>query len=522
MNLGREAGGKSRASHACVSCKENKRKCSKELPSCQLCIRAERKCRYAKRTPTVVEIRRLRRRLHSLEGATHEEQAEPELFAESADATGSVLPSVLVGSLGDAETDVFCYPQIRYSYVNTSVTNSIANLVGGFSSFSEDDSFFDTIHAWLPIISRKRYTQQLSALAMRPDAEMSLLALCVRLVTDVPRNAGSESMRTSLYVNAKCLASYIEAGGRLSIRTVQSLLLIGLYELGHGFEKSAYASISHTAAVARMLRVDKLCEENYNPAEFRGWDVEEARRVWWGIIIMDRLTVCSEIDIYRYANLQSCNANFAIHIPSSTYRLPKEKTSQDLSDNSKPALLSIESTVWVEPFAREAQVAYLLGRVLSHTCDPTSDPNFNFNEAVMLQAVLTTFKSLLPEEIDRCARYCGAIGICNRASALLLLCNSSPKADANDSTVAAVIDIASNYQTLLETGEIKNDELSPFVLYSLYQSATVLANWMQRSRDLSYIQSYRCILNMLEGFNARWKLAEHYIQLLQQPLQHDD
>ncbi|KAM0451965.1 hypothetical protein ACHAPV_009781 [Trichoderma viride] len=116
----------------------------------------------------------------------------------------------------------------------------------------------------------------------------------------------------------------------------------------------------------------------------------------------------------RYANLQTRSANFAIHIPGLMYRLPKEEGLQDLADNSKPALLSIESTVWVEPFAREAQVAYLLGRVLSHTHDPTMDPEFNSNEASMLQAALTTFKSLLPEEIDRCARYCGAIGICNR------------------------------------------------------------------------------------------------------------
>lgn len=252
-------------------------------------VRAERKCRYAKKTPTVVEIRRLRRRLHSLEGATRDEKAELEPFHDAVDMTGSSLPSILAGSLGNAETDVFCYPQIRHSYVNASVTNAIANIVGDLSSFSNDAYiFFDTIHAWLPIISKKRYMQQVSALVTRPDAEMSLLALCVRLVNDVPKNTGSESMRTSLYVNAKCIASYIEAGGRLTIRIVQSLLLIGLYELGHGFGNSACISISHTAAVAQTLGIQRLCEENYNPAEYTGWDVEEARRVWWGIIIMDR------------------------------------------------------------------------------------------------------------------------------------------------------------------------------------------------------------------------------------------
>lgn len=80
--------------------------------------------------------------------------------------------------------------------------------------------------------------------------------------------------------------------------------------------------------------------------------------------------------------------------------------------------------------------------------------------------------------------------------------------------MAAVANIASNYETLIETGELKNEELSPFVLYSLYQSATILASWMQRSGDLSYMQSYKSILNMLEGFNSRWKLAGKKLQYL--------
>lgn len=40
--------------------------------------------------------------------------------------------------------------------------------------------------------------------------------------------------------------------------------------------------------LVRALGIKRLCEESYNPAEYTGWDIEEARRVWWGIIIMDR------------------------------------------------------------------------------------------------------------------------------------------------------------------------------------------------------------------------------------------
>lgn len=90
---------------------------------------------------------------------------------------------------------------------------------------------------------------------------------------------------------------------------------------------------------------------------------------------------------------------------------------QNASDDTltnEPLLLSTPSNVRVGPFAREAQVSYLLGRVLRHAYEPTSDPRFDFDEAVALDRTLKAFRTLLPEEIDSCARYCGATGVCNR------------------------------------------------------------------------------------------------------------
>jgi hypothetical protein len=81
--------------------------------------------------------------------------------------------------------------------------------------------------------------------------------------------------------------------------------------------------------------------------------------------------------------------------------------------DSEKHLLSMPSWIRVGPFARTAQVAYLLGRVLTHAFDPTTDTTFNHDEAQMLQTTLKTFAVLLPQEVDDCARYCGAIGMTN-------------------------------------------------------------------------------------------------------------
>ena len=93
--------------------------------------------------------------------------------------------------------------------------------------------------------------------------------------------------------------------------------------------------------------------------------------------------------------------------------LMSSPSSQEIRPSETP-LLSTPSDVRVGAFAREAQVSYLLGRVLSHVYEPTSDPRFDSDEAITLDRSLNALRILLPQEIDNCAKYCGAIGICNR------------------------------------------------------------------------------------------------------------
>ncbi|KAH8820203.1 hypothetical protein F5884DRAFT_744563 [Xylogone sp. PMI_703] len=196
--------------------------------------------------------------------------------------------------------------------------------------------------------------------------------------------------------------------------------------------------------------------------------------------------------------------------------------------------LSTLSSVRVGPFAREAQVSYILGRVLKHVYEPTSDPDFDLNEAITLDRTLTSFRTLIPEEIDNCASYCGVIGICN--SALLLLYDSTlsqrtavagfkgNNLDLLHLSAKLVVDIASNFENLIAIGKLKTGELSPLVLHSLYQAATIQAMLLRDTRDQCYADSYRSLINMLQGFNKRWKQAganiatENYLKSLEQPL----
>jgi hypothetical protein len=121
-----------------------------------------------------------------------------------------------------------------------------------------------------------------------PQADFALLSLCLYLVVQVPSFSKMDSMRTSLYAKAKSLYSLVESTGIISVRTVQSGILISLYELGHGLFNEACISISGCGRAAMILGLDT--SSSTNPSENLGkqLEMEEKRRVWWGIVILDR------------------------------------------------------------------------------------------------------------------------------------------------------------------------------------------------------------------------------------------
>jgi hypothetical protein len=59
-------------------------------------------------------------------------------------------------------------------------------------------------------------------------------------------------------------------------------------------------------------------------------------------------------------------------------------------------------------------VSHLVGRVVRHIFDPTSDEEFHHNEALQLDRTLNAFLPLLIEEQLQFGKYCAALGMCTR------------------------------------------------------------------------------------------------------------
>jgi hypothetical protein len=94
-----------------------------------------------------------------------------------------------------------------------------------------------------------------------------------------------DSMISSLYALAKTGINQLEMLRCCSIDTIQSMLLIALYEVGHGIYPAASISMASCARAARNLGLHKIRSE---PLSEIGNDIGEKRRTWWAIHNLDR------------------------------------------------------------------------------------------------------------------------------------------------------------------------------------------------------------------------------------------
>jgi hypothetical protein len=148
-------------------------------------------------------------------------------------------------------------------------------------------TYFKTIHPWMAIISKKRFYDRHLQCNFHLHADIALLLLSMKLITSMPPKE-SPNPRTPAYYTAKHFYLYIEASGILSIQALQAGLLLALYEMGHAIYPSAYLSIGAAARYAYALGINKDAKIQASPV-LTFVELEEIHRVWWGIVILDRL-----------------------------------------------------------------------------------------------------------------------------------------------------------------------------------------------------------------------------------------
>jgi hypothetical protein len=185
------------------------------------------------------------------------------------------------------DPDILRHGQLELGRTVGPVPVQFLQLVGDLNAInSTATKFFGRIHPWMPFISKKRFYESYLGPSLQSQPDVVLLLLSIKLITTLPptqpRNA-----RTPLYYAAKHFYLEVEGSSIFSLPVLQAGVLLALYELGHAIYPAAYLTIGTCARYAFALGIN--IGAAVNPRKVITLvEVEERRRIWWAIVILDR------------------------------------------------------------------------------------------------------------------------------------------------------------------------------------------------------------------------------------------
>lgn len=185
---------------------------------------------------------------------------------------------------------IFRDAHLEIPRVNIAIPKDVAAHVGDLGQIRDIYATFSSQAViWTPVIFRKNFFNiALNPLSPR-RVEGVLMCLCMKLYCTSAPSFEDDGKRT-LYKMAKEFYAEVEATGIMSVCILQSALLIAVYEIGNAIYPAAYMTVGSCARYGVALGLDKLTVSLTGEGNLgKPWmEIEEMRRVWWGILILDR------------------------------------------------------------------------------------------------------------------------------------------------------------------------------------------------------------------------------------------
>ncbi|TAQ86141.1 hypothetical protein B7494_g5546 [Chlorociboria aeruginascens] len=271
--------------------------------------------------------------------------------------------------------------------------------------------YFNIVHRWFPIIVKQEFYDRLACLQSSPKGDFSLLVLTIHLISQIYRQVPRErSSLEQLYYTTKGLYSIYISTGRSSIEVIQAGLLLAVYEHCQALHDATYQTLGACARMGYTLGFEKTLSENILQDAQANSAAERQRQVWWGIIILERVSMLEYIDK---------KLPFAIPTPLLTDILPsddgsREPVSQGISlDGSTPINNAVELSI----YARIAQGIILLSYVIDRVNG--CNPNTTSCGAALLDNALRSYATLLLQS-DGHGHFCWPYSICLSGALLIL------------------------------------------------------------------------------------------------------
>jgi hypothetical protein len=204
---------------------------------------------------------------------------------------GSALPP-------DANSDVTALPPTTVSFdieqyssssINHNIKQQILAIIGHESHIREFSTrYFNTIHAWFPIVSRAGYFKQLPHIINHLTPDFALLSVCMLLIVALPDNSEISSWSQSIYAFIKGTIGLLESTGVSSLELLQCRLLVTLFEVGHRIYPAAYISIGTVARAGVALNIPEDCYRPLDKDFIAREEDSQSRLAWKGTLILDR------------------------------------------------------------------------------------------------------------------------------------------------------------------------------------------------------------------------------------------
>jgi hypothetical protein len=185
------------------------------------------------------------------------------------------------------DIDLFKQCQLTLPRDFATIPAYIQPFVGDLNSIRDAAAkYFEKIQPWMPIVAKKRLFDYLNSSLSRLRADIALLIVAMRLITIFPVDS-IFNPKIPMYVAAKRMYAEAEGVGVLTLPVLQAGVLISIYEYGHAMYPATFFTIATCARYAALLGIKK--EGSLFEDLSHSWvEVEEKRRVWWAILIMDR------------------------------------------------------------------------------------------------------------------------------------------------------------------------------------------------------------------------------------------
>ncbi|KAJ0413306.1 hypothetical protein BJY00DRAFT_319921 [Aspergillus carlsbadensis] len=414
-----------RAPTSCFSCRRSKRRCDKSIPACQLCSRRGWNCTYPQR--------RGQRPTSPIENTRGIEYPSP--ISAAANGPARTAPISVPGSgPGNAISARSSQSQLQFPSIPPSFTSrtaisflaptllreasldtprldwdippEIALHLGDRPQMrAATAAFFQLTRSWMSIVSPRRHLAAvLNPLSScrRPTA---LLALCMRLCclpvssNEADGGGGGVVERIALYRLVKRFYAEVESTEGLCLQVLQAAVLIAVFEIGDAIYPAAYLTVGACARYGIAMGLDQVNKDRMGGASGIGtgtgavsWmDIEERRRVWWGVLILD-----------RFLNVANPARSLATEDPAFDDFLPVDDDKfYDATATSKDAdTISQGFTYKIGQFQRLAQATYLLSQVLVTIRSSPTNPNSNRTDT----SIISTDTAQLCRTLDALVR----------------------------------------------------------------------------------------------------------------------